>query len=58
MSATLAALVVVGACSNGQYQAAPTSVVTSTSVSATEAHNQADAMFAQRMIPHHQRRSR
>ena len=50
--ATLAALVVVGACGNDQ--AAPTSVVTSTSVSPTEAHNQADAMFAQRMIPHHQ----
>ena len=53
--ATLAALVVVGACSNpGNDQAAPSAVVTSTSASATEAHNQADAMFAQRMIPHHQ----
>jgi uncharacterized protein (DUF305 family) len=53
--ATLAGLVVVGACSSaGNDQAAPTTVVTSTSVSATEAHNHADATFAQRMIPHHQ----
>ncbi len=56
-AAALAALVTVGACSNagntGSGQST-TSTSTSTSTSANEDHNQADAMFAQQMIPHHQ----
>lgn len=54
-AATLAALVTVGACSNtSTTQEAPSSSVSAPSASATEAHNQADAMFTQHMIPHHQ----
>jgi uncharacterized protein (DUF305 family) len=57
-TAALAALVIAAGCSNnsGSEQASSQS---STTVSATTspsggAHNQADAMFAQHMIPHHQ----
>ncbi|ABM14463.1 MULTISPECIES: DUF305 domain-containing protein [Mycolicibacterium] len=55
-AATLAALVTVGACSNTSTTqgASSSSVSAPSSTSATEAHNQADAMFAQHMIPHHQ----
>lgn len=55
-AATLAALVTVGACSNtSTTQEAPSSSVSApSSASATGAHNQADAMFTQHMIPHHQ----
>jgi len=54
--AALAALVTVTACSNTSNQASPSASAsaTSTSPSATNAHNQADVMFAQHMIPHHQ----
>lgn len=55
-AAAVAVLVTVGACSNaGKTSAGPSSsAAPSTSASAAEAHNQADAMFAQQMIPHHQ----
>ncbi|WP_159232835.1 DUF305 domain-containing protein [Mycolicibacterium vanbaalenii] len=55
-AATLAALVTVGACSNTSTTqgASSSSVSAPSSTSATEAHNQADAMFTQHMIPHHQ----
>ena len=54
-AATLAALVTVGACSStGTTQGADSSTVSAPSASATEAHNHADVMFAQHMIPHHQ----
>ncbi|BDX34358.1 DUF305 domain-containing protein [Mycobacterium antarcticum] len=54
-AAAAAVLVTVGACSNtSTTQGAPSSSVSTSSASATEAHNQADAMFAQHMIPHHQ----
>ncbi len=55
-AAALATLVTVGACSNtDNTQSAQSTGATSTSVSANSAaHNQADAMFAQHMIPHHQ----
>jgi uncharacterized protein (DUF305 family) len=54
-AAALAALVTVGACSNaGSTQGGQSPAATSTSVAAADAHNQADAMFAQHMIPHHQ----
>jgi len=54
-AAAVAALVTVGACSNaGNTPSGQSTVVVSTSASAEEAHNQADAMFAQHMIPHHQ----
>ena len=55
-AATLAALVTVGACGNTSttQEAPPSSVSAPPSASATGAHNQADAMFAQHMIPHHQ----
>ena len=53
--AALATLVTVGACSNpSNDQAVPSAVGTTTSASATNAHNQADVMFVQHMIPHHQ----
>jgi uncharacterized protein (DUF305 family) len=55
-AATLAALVTVGACSNTSTTqgASSSSVSAPSSTSATEAHNQVDAMFTQHMIPHHQ----
>jgi uncharacterized protein (DUF305 family) len=54
-AATLAALVTVGACGNtSTTQEAPSASVSAPSASATGAHNQADAMFTQHMIPHHQ----
>ena len=55
-AATLAALVTVGACSNASTTqgAQSSSAASAPSASAAEAHNQADAMFAQHMIPHHQ----
>lgn len=54
-AAALAALVTVGACSNaGNTPSGQSTVVASTSASADAAHNQADVMFAQHMIPHHQ----
>jgi len=50
--AALAATVNLAACgTTGSEQAQPS---TTTSVSATEAHNDADATFALHMIPHHQ----
>ena len=51
--AAAAALLALTACSNSSNNQAnhPTA---STSTSAAEAHNQADVMFAQHMIPHHQ----
>lgn len=55
--AAFAVLVTVGACSNaGNTSTGQSSVTTpaSVSVSATESHNQTDAIFAQQMIPHHQ----
>jgi uncharacterized protein (DUF305 family) len=59
--AALAALVVAAGCSNnsggeqpaGQTTTAATSTAQATTPTA-EAHNQADVMFAQHMIPHHQ----
>ena len=55
--ATSAALLALTACSNSTSrqggQATPATSA-SASPSATEAHNQADVMFAQQMIPHHQ----
>jgi uncharacterized protein (DUF305 family) len=58
--AAMAVLLTVGACSSpksndqaGQSTAPPTAATT-TATSAIEAHNQADAMFARQMIPHHQ----
>ncbi len=55
-AATLAALVAVGACSNtGTTQGVQSSSsLAAPSASATQARNQADAMFTQHMIPHHQ----
>ncbi len=55
-AATLAALVTVGACSDTSTTQgdSSSSVSAPSSTSATEAHNQADAMFTQHMIPHHQ----
>ena len=54
--ATMAMVITVGACSNTSTdpgaQSAPSSAAPS--ASATDAHNQADAMFTQHMIPHHQ----
>jgi uncharacterized protein (DUF305 family) len=59
--AALAALVITAGCSNsgGEQQAGQTATATTATASATtspsgEAHNQADVMFAQHMIPHHQ----
>ncbi|MGZ5397826.1 MAG: DUF305 domain-containing protein, partial [Mycobacterium sp.] len=53
-AATLAALVTVGACSNTSTTQGDSSSSVSAPSAATEAHNQADAMFTQHMIPHHQ----
>jgi len=59
-AAALATLVTVSACSNtSNTQPAQSTGATTTSTSASasannEPHNQADAMFAQHMIPHHQ----
>ncbi len=54
-AATLAALVTVGACSNTTTtQGASSSSSVSAPSAVTEPHNQADAMFTQHMIPHHQ----
>jgi uncharacterized protein (DUF305 family) len=60
-AAALAALVITAGCSNsGSEQPAgqPTTPAIATASPTTtrsgEAHNQADAMFAQHMIPHHQ----
>jgi uncharacterized protein (DUF305 family) len=55
-AAALAVLVSVGACSSptSNDQAGQSTAQTTTTTSATDAHNQADAMFAQQMIPHHQ----
>ena len=59
--AALAALVIAAGCSNSgsEQQAAQTTTATTAAAGATtspsgEAHNQADVMFAQHMIPHHQ----
>jgi uncharacterized protein (DUF305 family) len=58
--AALAALAITAGCSNsGNEQAGQTTTATTATASATtspggEAHNQADVMFAQHMIPHHQ----
>lgn len=49
-----AALLIATGCSNSADQAGPTTSVTSLPGSAAEAHNQADVIFAQHMIPHHQ----
>jgi uncharacterized protein (DUF305 family) len=59
-AAALAALVIAAGCSNsGEQQTGQTTSAASATASATttpgaEAHNQADAMFAMHMIPHHQ----
>jgi uncharacterized protein (DUF305 family) len=53
----LAAVAAIGACSNSAKEVAQSPASTppsSTATSAPAAHNQADAMFAQMMIPHHQ----
>lgn len=54
--ATLAMVITVGACSNTStdQEAQSASSSTASSAPATDAHNQADAMFTQHMIPHHQ----
>jgi uncharacterized protein (DUF305 family) len=53
--AALAVLVTVGACSKSNDQAGQSTAQTTTSaISGSDAHNQADAVFAQQMIPHHQ----
>ncbi len=59
-AAALAALVVAAGCSNSSGGGAPEQSTTAASPTAQastpagEAHNQADVMFAQHMIPHHQ----
>jgi uncharacterized protein (DUF305 family) len=55
-AATLAALVAVGACSNTSTTQGvqSSSSLAAPSATATQAHNQADVMFTQHMIPHHQ----
>jgi uncharacterized protein (DUF305 family) len=57
-TAALAALVIAAGCSNnsGGEQARSQSATTASTTAAPsgEAHNQADVMFAQHMIPHHQ----
>ncbi|MGZ5378521.1 MAG: DUF305 domain-containing protein [Mycobacterium sp.] len=53
-AATLAALVTVGACSNTSTTQGDSPSSVSAPSADTEAHNQADAMFTQHMIPHHQ----
>ena len=59
--AAVAALVITAGCSNsgseqqaGQTTAATTATASATAAPSGEAHNQADVMFAQHMIPHHQ----
>jgi uncharacterized protein (DUF305 family) len=54
--AALAVLVTVGACSSpsSNDQAGQSTAPTTAATSVSAAHNQADAMFAQQMIPHHQ----
>jgi len=57
--AAVASLLTATACSNsGTTAPSPTSAATAvgsaTSASASDAHNQQDVMFVQRMIPHHQ----
>lgn len=54
--AAVGALFAVGACSNtATEQSGPSTPAASTSMPAgAQAHNNADAMFAQHMIPHHQ----
>lgn len=53
-TAVLAAMLAVGACSNAtDEQASQSATGASSSASAVDAHNQADVMFAQQMIPHH-----
>lgn len=48
------ALLAVGACGNASNdQAGQSSTGAVTSVSATDAHNQADVVFTQQMMPHH-----
>lgn len=59
--AAVAALVITAGCSNsaseqqaGQATTATTATASATAAPSGEAHNQADVMFAQHMIPHHQ----
>ncbi|EFG79852.1 hypothetical protein HMPREF0591_0248 [Mycobacterium parascrofulaceum ATCC BAA-614] len=52
--AALAALVGVGACSNSRNDQAGPTKGAPTSASAPDGHRQADVVFAQHMIPHHQ----
>ncbi len=56
--AALAALASISACSNSATKEASSSTAPSTAQSSSAApaaaHNQADMMFAQMMIPHHQ----
>lgn len=52
--AALAALVGVGACSNSRNDHAGPTKSAPTSASAPDGHKQADVVFAQHMIPHHQ----
>ena len=59
IGATLAAVLTFTACSSSGNQAGTStssagSTTASTSASGSQAHNDADATFAQRMIPHHQ----
>jgi uncharacterized protein (DUF305 family) len=58
-TAALAALVIAAGCSSNNSASEQASGQSTTATSATtspggEAHNQADVMFAQHMIPHHQ----
>ena len=57
-TAALAALVIAAGCSSNNSASEPASSQSTAATSATtspgEAHNQADAMFAMHMIPHHQ----
>ena len=53
--AAVAALVALGACAKtGTEQAAPSSPAATSAPAQAQAHNEADATFAQGMIPHHQ----
>ncbi|APA76259.1 MULTISPECIES: DUF305 domain-containing protein [Mycobacterium] len=52
--AALAALVGAGACSNSHTDQAGATKGAPTSASAPDGHKQADVVFAQHMIPHHQ----
>ncbi|MEN4477961.1 DUF305 domain-containing protein [Mycolicibacterium cosmeticum] len=54
-AAAVAAAVTLAACSNSTPAAGPSPAATSTSAApSAAAHNHADVMFAQMMIPHHQ----